>query len=291
MEYRILGLSGLRVSAVGLGCMGMSHAYGAPSDKREMTDLLADAVEMGYDFFDTVEIYGTADRPHHNEELLGEALRPYRNRIVLATKFGLTFDTPEAVVSERPIPTTVSRTGSKVLVAYFSVPETDGMDASSGASRLVSDGKLQGNTEYVATVIREATGGDLFEIKTVHAYPGTHKELIDAAKKESDEDARPALATHIKNLNEYDVVFVGFPNWWYDMPQPLYTFFDEYDFSGKTVVPFCTHGGSRFSDAIKTIREMEKGATVLDGYAIARDRVSSSKDGIQNWLKKIGMTE
>ena len=128
-------------------------------------------------------------------------------------------DASEAVVSERPIPTTVSRTGGKVLVAYFSVPETDVVDASSGASRLVSDGKLQGNTEYVAAVIREATGGDLFEIKTVHTYPGTHKELIDAAKKESDEDTRPALATHIKNPDEYDVVFVGFPNWWYDMPQ------------------------------------------------------------------------
>ena len=148
---------------------------------------------------------------------------------------------------------------------------------------------MQGNTEYVATVIGEATGGDLFEIKTVHTYPDTHKELIDAAKKESDEDVRPALATHIKNLDEYDVVFVGFPNWWYDMPQPLYTFFDEYDFSGKTVVPFCTHGGSRFSDAVKTIREMEQGATVLDGYAIARDRVAGSKDGILNWIGKIGM--
>lgn len=198
-------------------------------------------------------------------------------------------DTPEAVVSEQQIPATVSRTGGKVLVAYFSVPETDGVDASSGASRLVSDGKLQGSTEYVATVIGETTGGDLFEIKTVHTYPGTHKELVDAAKKESNEDARPALATHIKNLKEYDVVFVGFPNWWYDMPQPLYTFFDEYDFSGKIIVPFCTHGGSRFSDAIKTIRKMEKGATVLDGYAIARDRVGNSKDGILNWLKKIGM--
>lgn len=104
MEYRTLGLSGLRVSAVGLGCMGMSHAYGAPADKREMTDLLADAVEMGYTFFDTAEIYGTADRPHHNEELLGEALRPYRNRIVLATKFGLTFDTPEAAGPHALIP-------------------------------------------------------------------------------------------------------------------------------------------------------------------------------------------
>ena len=74
MEYRTLGLSGLRVSAVGLGCMGMSHAYGAPADKREMMELLADAVEMGYTFFDTAEAYGTADRPHDNEELLGEAV-------------------------------------------------------------------------------------------------------------------------------------------------------------------------------------------------------------------------
>lgn len=198
-------------------------------------------------------------------------------------------NTSEAVVSEQQIPTTVSRTGGKVLIAYFSFPENDGVDASSGASRLVSDGKLQGNTEYVATIISKATGGELFEIKTVHTYPGTHKELIDAAKKESEEDARPALATHIKNLKEYDVVFVGFPNWWYDMPQPLYTFFDEYDFSNKNVIPFCTHGGSRFSDAIKTIHEMEKGATVLDGYAIARNRVGNSKDGILNWLEKIGM--
>lgn len=181
------------------------------------------------------------------------------------------------------------QTGGKVLVVYFSVPETDGVDASSGASRLVTGGKLQGNTEYVATVISEATGGDLFDIKTVHTYPGSHKELIDAAKKESNDNARPRLATYIKNLKEYDVIFIGFPNWWYDMPKPLYTFFDEYDFSGKTVVPFCTHGGSRFSSAVKTIREMEKNATVLDGYAIARDRVAESKEGILKWLERIGM--
>lgn len=195
----------------------------------------------------------------------------------------------EAIAPEQPAPETVSRNDGKVLVAYFSVPETDGVDASSGASRILSGGKVMGNTHYVATIIREAAGGDLFEIKTVRTYPGTHKELIDAAKKESDDDARPVLATHIENLKEYDVVFVGFPNWWYDMPQPLYTFFDEYDFSGKTVIPFCTHGGSRFSGAVKTIREMEPNATVLDGYAISRDRVADSKDGILNWLEKIGM--
>ena len=104
MYYRTLGLSGLRVSAVGLGCMGMSHAYGAPADKREMTKLLADAVEMGYTFFDTAEVYGTVDRPHDNEELLGEALRRQRNKVVIATKFGLTFDDPAGAGPHALIP-------------------------------------------------------------------------------------------------------------------------------------------------------------------------------------------
>lgn len=94
MNYRILGLSGLRVSAIGLGCMGMSHAYGAPADRRDMAELLSDAVDMGYTFFDTAESYGTAASPHDNEELLGEALKPFRDRIVLATKFGISFENP-----------------------------------------------------------------------------------------------------------------------------------------------------------------------------------------------------
>lgn len=92
MKYRTLGKSGLQVSAVGLGCMGMSHVYGAPADKQEMKELLADAVDMGYTFFDTAEEYGTADHPHDNEELLGEALKPYRNQVVIATKFGIHID-------------------------------------------------------------------------------------------------------------------------------------------------------------------------------------------------------
>lgn len=104
MEYRVLGLSGLRVSAVGLGCMGMSHAYGAPADKEEMTELLADAVEMGYTFFDTAEMYGTSDRPHDNEELLGKALQRFRDRVVIATKFGISFDSPEADGTHAVIP-------------------------------------------------------------------------------------------------------------------------------------------------------------------------------------------
>ncbi len=95
MKQRKLG--NLEVSAIGLGCMGMSHAYGPAAETKEMTELLSRAVAMGYTFFDTAEVYGTSDDPHHNERLLGEALRPYRNQIVLATKFGLTFDTSKPV--------------------------------------------------------------------------------------------------------------------------------------------------------------------------------------------------
>ena len=97
------------------------------------------------------------------------------------------------------------------------------------------------------------------------------------------------MTSHIKNLDDYDIIFVGFPNWWYDMPMPLYSFFDEYDFSGKTIIPFCTHGGSGFSDAIKTIRSLEKNTTVLNGYAIERDKVPESEEGVNKWLKKINL--
>lgn len=99
MQYRTLGAD-LTVSAVGLGCMGMSHAYGAPSDKKEMTELLAQAVDMGYTFFDTAEVYGTPDNPHHNEEMIGAALKPYRNKIVLATKFGIHFDQTSPAINK-----------------------------------------------------------------------------------------------------------------------------------------------------------------------------------------------
>ena len=103
MQYRTLGTD-LTVSAVGLGCMGMSHAYGAPADKKEMTELLARAVDQGYTFFDTAEVYGTPECPHDNEELVGAALKPYRNKIVLATKFGIHFDMTSPATNKPLVP-------------------------------------------------------------------------------------------------------------------------------------------------------------------------------------------
>lgn len=103
METRILGKD-LEVSAIGLGCMGMSHAYGKPSDKKEASKLLEKAIELGCTFFDTAEIYGTQDNPHHNEELLGEILKPYRNNIKIASKCGIRFDENSDAVNKLLIP-------------------------------------------------------------------------------------------------------------------------------------------------------------------------------------------
>ena len=177
----------------------------------------------------------------------------------------------------------------KVLVTYFTWPEQDGTDANTGASRTVSNGKLYGNTEYVARIISEATGGDLFAIKTERTYPAPHKALIDAAKAEAEAKQHPKLTTHIKNLKDYDIIFVGYPNWWYDMPMAIYTFFDEYDFSGKTVIPFVTHGGSRFSQSVETITKIEKNAKVIKGPSVAARNVPEAKDNVVKWLEGQGL--
>ena len=128
MNYRNLGNRGLRVSAIGLGCMGMSHAYGAPADHREMAELLAKAVDMGYDFFDTAEVYGTPDNPHDNEELLGSALKPYRNRVVIATKFGLRFDLESGRIPYPLIPDSRPETIRKSVEGSLRRLQTDHID-------------------------------------------------------------------------------------------------------------------------------------------------------------------
>lgn len=187
------------------------------------------------------------------------------------------------------IETKSSPRNGKVLVTYFAWPEPDGVDASSGASRIISDGKIYGNTEYVAMMISEATHGDLFAIKTERTYPSPHLPLIDAAKQEAEAGERPKLVTHIENLSDYDIIFVGYPNWWYDMPMAIYSFFDEYDFSGKTVIPFVTSGGSGFSKSVETITAMEKNAKIIEGPAILGRNVPDARQSVNNWLKKNGL--
>ena len=178
--------------------------------------------------------------------------------------------------------------GSNILIAYFTVPETDGVDTVAGASRVVTGNDVMGNTQFVATEIRKDLGGDLFAIQTVQDYPGTHEALLDFAYDEKSRNARPELASHIENLDNYDYIFVGYPNWNADLPMPLYTFFDEYDFSGKTIIPFVTHGGSGFSSTVRTIEELEPNATVIEsGLSLSRNNVANAQADIKAWADSL----
>lgn len=181
--------------------------------------------------------------------------------------------------------------GNHILIAYFSVPEdmdTSGVDAVAGASVVVKDGITMGNTEYVAQVIQETIGGDLFRIETVQEYPLDHDPLVDQAAVEQDKDARPELATHIENPEVYDTVILGFPNWWADLPQPLYTFLEEYNFEGKTIIPFVTHGGSGFSNTVNTISRLQPGALVSDNtLSLSRNSVAGSRDEVIAWAESL----
>lgn len=185
-----------------------------------------------------------------------------------------------------------AETGSgNILIAYFSVMETDGVDTVSGASRVAVNGEVLGNNEYIAQIIQRETGGALFAIETVQEYPTTHNPLLEFAYNEKADNARPELATQIENFDSYDVIFLGYPNWNADFPMPLYTFLEEYDFSGKTIIPFTTHGGSGFSGTIQTISELQPGATVIsDGLSISRNSVSKAEREVVNWVSSLNLT-
>ena len=181
---------------------------------------------------------------------------------------------------------------SNILVAYFTYAENaelpEGIDASASASIQVWNGELTGNTGAVARMISEATGGDLFSIQTVEKYPDNYNDTIDQGQSERNEGARPELTTQIENLDNYDTIFLGYPNWWGDMPMAVYSFLDEYDLSGKTVVPFVTSGGSGFSQTISEIENAEPNATVEEGISLRDSDAVSAQEEIQTWLRELG---
>lgn len=182
---------------------------------------------------------------------------------------------------------------SSLLVAYFSYAENaalpDDVDASASASIQPWNGALTGNTGVVADMIAQATGADLFSIRTVEQYPDTYDATIDQGQQERSDGARPELATHLENLDSYDTIFLGFPNWWGDMPMAVYTFLDEVDLSGKTVIPFVTSGGSGFSNTISTIQQMEPQATVQEGLSIGASSATGAQQQVESWLSELGL--
>ena len=190
-------------------------------------------------------------------------------------------------------PADADNSGGKVLIAYFSIPEdidVSGVDAVAGASVVVRDGEKLGNTQYVAQLIQETIGGDLFRIETVQQYPLDHDPLVDQASDEKAQAARPELASHVEGFQQYDTILLGYPNWWGDMPMPLYSFLEEYDFSGKTVIPFITHGGSRASRTLEAISSLQPDAVVKsDALVLSRDDVASSAQDVTDWAAGLNL--
>ena len=174
--------------------------------------------------------------------------------------------------------------GSNMLVAYFSL-----------AGEQYGVGVVEeGNTSIIAHMIAEQTRADLFEIKPETPYPTTYQELLDVSQQEMADNARPEIVGTVDNMADYDTIFIGYPNWWGDMPMIVYNFLESYELSGKTIVPFCTHGGSGLSNTESTIADIT-GGTMKDGFAIpgttAQNDRDTARSKVTEWLKEGGFAE
>ncbi len=176
---------------------------------------------------------------------------------------------------------------SGILVAYFSWADNaileDDVDAVTSPSVIPP-----GNVQQLAGWVQDETGGDLFAIRVTDPYPNDWDECLDRAHQEREEDARPELVENVDNLDQYDVIFLGYPNWWYGVPMPLLTFFENNDFSGKQVYLFCSHGTGGLANSVEIITEAADGADISDNiFDCYEEDASGSQGEIENWIRSI----
>ena len=179
--------------------------------------------------------------------------------------------------------------GGNVLIAYFTAAENSGVDAISSASYTTVDGQAVGRLRAVADMIQSNVGGDLFSIQTAEVYPTDGGELIDYAAQEQEENARPELTSHIEDLDQYDIVFIGYPNWWHTAPMIIGTFLENYDLTGVDVYPFTQSASmdtEQFQNSMDFVRESAAGATVHDGLFVR----PSDTAGIDSYLSENSLT-
>jgi flavodoxin len=154
----------------------------------------------------------------------------------------------------------------KILIAYFT---------------------WSGNTKIAAQEIQKSVGGTLFEIKPANVYPKDFQKCIDAAKEEKEKNARPALSSKVKDIDSYDVIFVGYPNWWGTIPMPIASFLEQYDLSGKIIIPFCTHGSGGAGKSFEDIKKLCSKSKILDGFSINGSKVKDAQKDIEKWIEKM----
>lgn len=203
----------------------------------------------------------------------------------------------DTVAAAAPTTEAAATTGSNILVAYFTRAENIGdsssVDAVSSASINAWNEEIVGNMRAMAEVIQEQTDGDIFSIQTERTYSQNYRQSTNEAREELNSNARPALKTHVEDMSRYDVVYIGYPNWWGTIPTAVSTFLEEYDFTGKTIIPFASHEGSGLGSGVSAIRELCPGATLLDGFSVRGSRATedSTKSEIETWLREIGQKE
>ncbi|MGN0619487.1 MAG: flavodoxin [Ruminiclostridium sp.] len=206
----------------------------------------------------------------------------------------VTSETNETAISESSTEMTesstdtVSETESAVISEETAAETTEETQEEESNSALVVYFSWSGNTESVANEIAAQTGADIFELIPDLPYTDDYDELLDIAQNEQSRGARPKIANSI-DLSDYDTIFIGYPNWWADMPMIVYTFFDEYDLSGKTIAPFCTSGGSGFSGTLSTIAELEPDAEITEGLHISGSSADKCADDVSEWLSETGL--
>ena len=170
----------------------------------------------------------------------------------------------------------------KSLIAYFS---RKGNNYVGGSIVELSIG----NTEVIAKKLQKLTGSDLFQIKTMKTYPDDYTEATNIAQAEKRENARPELTAKVEDMDSYDVIILGYPNWWGTIPMAVLTFLEAYDFSGKTIVPYCTHEGSGMGSSEQDIKKACPHATVLSGLAIRGGSVHNADKDVTTWLRKLDL--
>lgn len=154
--------------------------------------------------------------------------------------------------------------GSKVLIAFFS---------------------WGGNTKGIAEEIQSQTGADLFEIELVHPYSSDYNTVLDEAQRDQNAQTRPEIKNHVENMEQYDTIILGYPNWWASIPMPIASFLEEYDFSGKTIIPFCSHGGGRFGQSLTAITKLAPDAAMGEALSVHYSGGSSLSSDVSEWLK------
>ena len=169
-------------------------------------------------------------------------------------------------------------------------PEESAEPTEETGGTLIAYFSWSGNTEQMAQMIQTETGGDLFEIEPATPYTDDYNTLLDVAQQEQANNARPELASQVENWDSYDVVFVGYPDWWSDAPMLIYSFLEAYDWEGKTLVPFCTSGGSGFGRSLDKLPDSAPGANILEGLHVSGSRVDGSSEEIAAWIGGLNLT-